>query len=96
VIASNCITGVALANVTPQSANIRIVIRDDKDSVLLTNSIALSPQGHTSFVLPTTYPATAQIRGTMEFDTPPNGQISVLGLRFNPAGAFSSIPVSAK
>jgi hypothetical protein len=35
---------------------------------------------------------TANLRGTVEFDEPANGQISVLGLSFNPASAFTSIP----
>lgn len=92
----NYVTGVALANLVANSENIGIVIRDDTGAVLLTDFIALPAQGHTSFVLATNYPVTAQRRGTVEFDTPPNGQISVLGLRFNPTGAFSSIPVSAE
>jgi len=92
----NYVTGVALANLVANSANIGIVIRDDTGAVLLTDFIALPAQGHTSFVLATNYPVTAQRRGTVEFDTPPNGQISVLGLRFDPTGAFSSIPVSAE
>ena len=37
---------------------------------------------------------TASIRGTVEFDTPPGGQISVLGLRAN-GGALTSLPVLA-
>jgi virginiamycin B lyase len=93
---SNYTTGVALANVATQSANIRVVIRDDTGTVLLTNSIALPAQGHTSFALATNYPNTAQHRGSVEFNTPPNGKISVLGLRFNSTGAFTSIPAVAK
>ena len=38
---------------------------------------------------------TANKRGTIEFDTPPGGQISALGIRFTPAGAFTTIPVLA-
>jgi streptogramin lyase len=92
----NYATGVALANVADRSAKVGIVIRDDTGAVLLTDSIALPTLGHTSFVLATSYPITMQHRGTVEFDAPPNGQISVLGLRFNPTGAFSSIPAVAK
>jgi hypothetical protein len=89
-------TGVALANVATQSASVGVVIRDDAGTVLLTTSIVLPAQGHVSFNLVTNYPVTALHRGTVEFDTPSNGQISVLGLRFNPTGAFSSIPAMAK
>ncbi len=89
-------TGVALANIATQSTSISLVIRDDTGTVLLTTSITLPAQGHTSFVLATSYPVTAQHRGTVEFDTPATGQINVLGLRFNPTGAFSSIPAATK
>ena len=39
---------------------------------------------------------TAQRRGTIEFQTPTGGQISVLGIRFNPANTFSTVPPIAK
>jgi hypothetical protein len=53
--------------------------------------------GHTSFNLIDRYASTtAQRRGTLEFRTPLLGQISVLGLRFNATGAFSTIPALAK
>ncbi len=93
---SDCVTGVALANVDTKSASVGIVVRDDTGVVLLTNSITLPAQGHTSFALATNYPVTSQRRGTVEFDMPANGRISVLGLRFNRTGAFSSIPAVAK
>jgi hypothetical protein len=42
------------------------------------------------------FPVTANIRGTIEFDTPPGGQISVLGLRFTPPNnALTTIPALA-
>jgi len=53
--------------------------------------------GHTSFNLLDRYASmTAQRRGTLEFRTPGAGQISVLGLRFNATGAFSTIPAIAE
>jgi hypothetical protein len=42
------------------------------------------------------YAATVRKRGTIEFRTQAAGQISVLGLRFNPKGSFTTIPVMAK
>ena len=42
------------------------------------------------------FPVTANIRGTIEFDTPAGGQISVLGLRFTPPNnALTTIPAIA-
>lgn len=89
-------TGVALANVSTQTAEITVVIRDDTGAELSTQSVTVPAQGHMSFLLASQFGVTANRRGTLEFDTPPNGQISVLGLRFNPAQAFSSIPPLTK
>jgi sugar lactone lactonase YvrE len=95
---SGYMTGIALASVGGgnQGAPVSITIRDDSGTVLLTSTITLSAQGHTTFNLADRYPPTLQKRGTIEFGTPTNGQLSVLGLRFNPTGAFSTIPVSTK
>jgi hypothetical protein len=41
------------------------------------------------------FPATAGQRGTIEFDTPAGGQISVLGVRTTPPGTLTSIPALA-
>jgi hypothetical protein len=93
---NNYLTGVALANISTQPATIPVIIRDDTGNVMLNNSLSLPGQGHTSFALTSNYPASAQRRGTIEFRTPSNGQISVLGLRFTPTGAFTTIPVATK
>jgi hypothetical protein len=89
-------TGLALANVSNQPANVPIVLRDDTGANLGTATIDLAAHGHTSFVLSTRYASVAGKRGTMEFDTPAGGQISVLGLRATPGGAVTTIPVLAK
>ncbi len=95
------VTGVAIANVASQAGNVPVVIRDDTGTEIGTGSIALAAEGHKSFVLTdatTGFPVTAGKRGTIEFETPAGGQISVLGLRFPPsnANAFTTIPVMAK
>ena len=92
------VLGVAVENVTAQTAVIPVIIRDDTGAVIGTGStISLGGNGHTSFVLSTQYPITAGIRGTIEFDTPPSGQISVLGLRFTPPNnALTTIPAMAQ
>ncbi len=94
------VTGVAIANVASQAGNVPVVIRDDTGTEIGTGSIALAAEGHKSFVLTdatTGFPVTAGKRGTIEFETPAGGQISVLGLRFPPsnANAFTTIPVMA-
>lgn len=88
-------TGVAIANIAPQTANIPVVIRDDQGTQLGADTIQLAAQGHTSFMLTGNYGMAAGKRGTIEFDTPTSGQISVLGLRSNGV-AFTTIPALAQ
>jgi hypothetical protein len=87
-------TGVAIANVATQPANIPVVIRDDTGAQLGTDTIKLAAQGHTSFMLTSNYASTKGKRGTMEFATPFSGQISALGLRAN-GSALTTLPVLA-
>ena len=87
-------TGVALANSALQ-ATVTLVIRDDTGTILNTQTIPLPANGHTAFDLATFALATANLRGTLEFDSA-TGLIGVLGLSFNPASAFTSIPAVTK
>ena len=90
------VLGIAVANVAAQDAQIFVVIRDDSGEQIATSSLAVPADGHTSFVLPTQYPITANLRGTIEFDTPSGGRISVLGMRFTPPNnALTTIPALA-
>ena len=96
-------TGVAIANLAPAAANVNVVIRNDAGARIALGSVNLAAQGHTSFMLTDStygFPATAAQRGTVEFDTPPGGQIGVLGLRSNALPnnsgfALTSLPVLA-
>jgi hypothetical protein len=95
------VLGVAVENVLAQDAVIGVVIRDDTGAVISAPgaSISLGDNGHTAFVLSDPilgFPATANKRGTIEFDTPAGGRISVLGLRFTPPNnALTTIPALA-
>src|ERR1019366_8351039 len=83
------------------NAVIPVVIRDDTGVVISFpgTTISLAGNAHTSFVLSDSvlgFPVTANKRGTIEFDTPAGGQISVLGLRFTPPNnALTTIPALA-
>ncbi len=98
---NNLVLGVAVENVSAQNAVIGVVIRDDTGALISAPgaSISLGGNGHTAFVLsdPTLgFPVTANKRGTIEFDTPAGGRISVLGLRFTPPNnALTTIPALA-
>jgi hypothetical protein len=87
------VLAVAVANVTAQQANIGVVIRDATGTQIGTvgNSITLNGFGHFAFVSSSSFPATANKRGTMEFDVPAGGQISVLGIRTTPLGSSTTI-----
>jgi hypothetical protein len=89
-------TGLALAEVSGQAANVPVTIRDDAGNLVQTTNITVAAHGHTAFMLPGTYPAAAGIRGTVEFDTPAGGQISVVGLRATGDGTLTTIPVFMK
>ncbi len=87
------VLGVAVENVSSQAASIPVVIRDDAGTVIGAPgaTLVLAGNGHYSFGLPTLYPVTAGKRGTIEFDTPAGGQISVLGIRTTPLGTTNTL-----
>ena len=94
------LTGVAIENVSAQAANVPVILRDGNGNQIGTGSIPLGGSGHTSFVLSTQFPMTANIVGTIEIDTPgfgsaTPGQISVLGIRYTPPGTLTTIPALA-
>jgi hypothetical protein len=95
------VLGVAVENVSATNAVIPVVIRNETGVVISAPgaSISVPGNGHTSFVLSDPalgFPVTANIRGTIEFDTPAGGRISVLGLRFSPPNnALTTIPALA-
>jgi hypothetical protein len=91
-------TGIAINSVATQVVNIPVMVRDATGVQIATDTIALAPNGHLSFTLANDkYPATAGIRGTIEFDRPANAQIGALGIRI-PAAAhtFTTLPALAK
>ena len=87
--------GVALANISGQAVNVAVLVRDDSGAQIGTGSLPVAASGHSAFVLSGMFPATAGQRGTVEFDTPSGGQISVLGVRTTPPGTLTSVPALA-
>jgi hypothetical protein len=88
-------TGFALANLAGQPEAVPIILRDDAGNVIATDTLSLSANGHTSFMLPSNYPAANNVRGAAELDTPVGGRISVIGLRAKSDGTLTTIPVLA-
>ena len=92
-------TGVAINAVSTQQVTVPVTVRDDTGATIATDMITLAPNGHTQFTLVfDKYPATANIRGTIEFDRPSGAQIGALGIRI-PTGAahtYTTLPALAK
>ncbi len=90
-------TGLAITNLATSPASVGVIIRGDTGAQIGTGTISLAAGGHNSFMLTDStygFPITANKRGTVEFDTPQGGRISVLGLRAN-GSALTTLPVLA-
>ena len=92
-------TGIAVNAVSTGPVNIPVTVRDDTGAQIATDTLNLARNGHLAFTLATQkYPATANIRGTIEFDTPAGAQIGALGIRMptGAAHAYTTLPALAK
>jgi hypothetical protein len=85
-----------------QQVSVQVTVRDDAGTAIDGGTITLAPNGHYAFTLVTDkYPETANIRGTIEFDTPqvpPGIAIGALGIRI-PLGAahtYTTLPALAR
>jgi len=89
----NFVTSMALVNSSATlGSTISVIIRDEAGVQIGTDSITLNGRGHTAFTLTDRFNVSRNRRGTAEFSSS-NAQITGLGLRFNPGGAFTSFPV---
>jgi uncharacterized protein YPO0396 len=86
-------TAAAISNLQSAAARIPVVIRDSAGNQIGSGLIDLAGNGHSAFVLSARFLPAANQVGSVEFDTPPGGKISVLGIRFNRSGVFSTVPV---
>ena len=86
------ITGLAVANNSTSAASIPVIVRDEAGNQIHTQTLELAGLGHISGALTAIIGNTGGKVGSVEFRTPPGGQISVLGLRFNGI-SFTTIPV---
>ena len=94
---SQTATGVAVNSVSAQAVNIPVVVRDATGAQIASGLIPLAAHGHSAFTLAVDkFPATASIRGTIEFDAPAGSRISAVGIRVPPANTFTTLPALAK
>ena len=83
-------TSMAIANTGSTAQTITVATQNSTGSAVVQTSIVLPAQGHTSFVMPTQYTVTGGASGMAEFTS--TGTISVIAIRFNPSGSFTTAP----
>jgi hypothetical protein len=94
---SKTATGIALNTVSTQAVNVPVIVRNDAGVQIDSDILHLAANGHMSFTLAADkYPGTADIRGTIEFDTPAGAQIGALGIRIPLAHTFTTLPPLGK
>jgi hypothetical protein len=98
---SGTATGIAVNSVSTQAVNVPVIIRNDAGVQIATDTLNLAANGHLAFTLGSSlagfkYPQTANIRGTIEFDTPAGAQIGALGIRIPVAHTFTTLPALGK
>lgn len=86
------ITGMAIANPSNSAVVIPINIRNEQGEIIDRRTASLGAFQHTAFAIPDRWPTTIGLRGSIEFLTSGFG-VGVLGLRFDPGGAFTSFHV---
>ena len=89
---------VRVSRVSALPVNIPVVVRDATGAIIATDTLTLAVNGHTQFTLGEKYLASANKRGTIEFDTPVGAQIGAVGIRI-PAGVahtYTTLPALAK
>jgi len=104
-------TGIAVVNTSGAAEVLNVNIVFASGGTFTATLPSIPAQGHAAFSLATLFPETAGQQGTLELSTQveieadakdrarprvePRSTFSVIGLRFNPTGAFTSLPVYA-
>lgn len=84
------VTSVALANIDANTvARLPVVLRDESGAILGEETIEIPASGHLAFETVNRLAATAGKRGSAEFAIQ-SGYVVAIGLRFSPAGPFTS------
>lgn len=86
-------TAIALVNPASNvSARVSLTFYDNLGNAVLQDVIALAPSCHTAFSIPDKYPVLKGRVGTL-YVRSNTSRLSGFGLRFNPRGAFSTVPI---
>jgi hypothetical protein len=89
---SGFVTAIAIVNPTAADQSISVGFRTVDGLVAVSALPTLKAMAHTAFVLSQTFPVIAGHRGLAEFYSA-TGNISMIGLRFNPTQSFTAAPV---
>ncbi|MEO8096754.1 MAG: hypothetical protein ABI811_03575 [Acidobacteriota bacterium] len=90
------VTGMAVNNASAGGTTVPVVIRDQNAVEIFRGAVSLPGNDHTSFILTTLFPVTANRRGSIEFLRQDGTQIGVVGIRSQPALTFTSLPSIAR
>jgi hypothetical protein len=85
-------TAVAVANPNGFAETITVTVQYIGGVAVTLQPLTIPALGHVAFLLPTQFTGTATRQGLMEMSVA-SGSLTVLGLRFNNTGAFSTSPV---
>jgi hypothetical protein len=86
------VTGLALANTSSDvSESVSVLLRPEGASSVQ-GSISIPRHGQVTLALTSGFPAVANTRGVIEL-IGSAADLTAIGLRFNPAGSFTSVPV---
>jgi hypothetical protein len=89
-------TGLAVVNLASTAATVTAILRDDLGVELGRDTLVVAASGHASFSLPVRFTALAGKRGILELRTDQSAGLVALGLRFNPALSFTSVPIAVR
>jgi len=89
---NNFVTSMAIVNTTSASESILVGIQPTSGTSSQPSPINLPAQGHMAFQVPQQFTGTVGQSGMLEFYVS-GGSFSVLALRFNPTGSFTTAPV---
>jgi hypothetical protein len=92
---AGAVTAVALVNTNGSSQTISANFRTSNGTVTQSSLANIPAQGHLAVTLPQQFSALSGQSGLAEFYSS-TGSFSLIGLRFNPTGAFTAAPVYAQ
>jgi len=89
---SGFLTSMAMVNPSSTPTSVQMTFRMTTGETIATRTLLLQPGQQTAFVLPEFAPSTIGVAGVL-YVQGSNSLLSGLGFRFNPLGAFATVPI---